>query len=275
MPIRSTPYLYHDLTPRVLSTPRHFAYIKINEGCDHPCTFCVIPQYRGKLPQPPLRIGDLRSHAPVRARRPRDQPDRPGHHGLRRRPRTQGRPRATAGAPRPDRNRAREVGAVPLLLPQPHHANACSTPSPHTTSLVKYIDMPLQHASAAVLKRMKRGANGDIFLKLLERIRHAIPGVAIRTSMIVGFPGETDADFEELCQFVKAAKLRSSGRFLLLRRRDQRQLPPRRQGGRAHHLQPQAPPDVSAAQDLSRRKPPLGRPRIRCPDRRPHPRTAS
>ena len=66
--------------------------------------------------------------------------------------------------------------------------------------------MPLQHASARVLKRMKRGASGDIFLKLLERIRRTIPGVAIRTSFIVGFPGETAADFEELCQFVEAAR---------------------------------------------------------------------
>ena len=80
-------------------------------------------------------------------------------------------------------------------------------------ALVKYIDMPLQHASAPVLKRMKRGASGDIFLKLLERIRRTIPGVAIRTSMIVGFPGETEADFEELCQFVEAAQFDRLGVF--------------------------------------------------------------
>ena len=80
-------------------------------------------------------------------------------------------------------------------------------------ALVKYIDMPLQHASAAVLKRMKRGANGDIFLKLIERIRKTIPGVAIRTSMIVGFPGETDRDFDELCQFVQAAQFDRLGVF--------------------------------------------------------------
>jgi len=78
---------------------------------------------------------------------------------------------------------------------------------------VKYIDMPLQHASAAVLKRMKRGSHGDYFLKLLERIRATIPGVAIRTSMIVGFPGETVADFEILCDFVKAAQLDRLGVF--------------------------------------------------------------
>jgi ribosomal protein S12 methylthiotransferase len=80
-------------------------------------------------------------------------------------------------------------------------------------ALVKYIDMPLQHASAGVLKRMKRGASGDIFLKLMERIRATIPGVAIRTSMIVGFPGETDADFETLCDFVKAARFDRLGVF--------------------------------------------------------------
>ena len=80
-------------------------------------------------------------------------------------------------------------------------------------ALVKYIDMPLQHASASVLKRMKRGANGDIFLKLLEKVRKTIPGVAIRTSMIVGFPGETEADFEELCAFVKAARFDRLGVF--------------------------------------------------------------
>lgn len=80
-------------------------------------------------------------------------------------------------------------------------------------ALVKYIDMPLQHASAPVLKRMKRGANADIFLTLLERIRATIPGVAIRTSMIAGFPGETEQDFEELCQFLQAAQFDRLGVF--------------------------------------------------------------
>ncbi len=73
--------------------------------------------------------------------------------------------------------------------------------------------MPLQHASAPVLKRMKRGASGDIFLKLIERVRRTIPGVAIRTSFIAGFPGETEADFETLCQFVEAAQFDRLGVF--------------------------------------------------------------
>ena len=79
--------------------------------------------------------------------------------------------------------------------------------------LAKYMDMPLQHASRNVLARMKRGSHGDAFLKLLERIRTTIPGVTLRTSFIAGFPGETEADFEELCDFVKAAKLDWMGVF--------------------------------------------------------------
>jgi len=80
-------------------------------------------------------------------------------------------------------------------------------------AIAKYIDMPLQHASASVLKRMKRGANGDLFLKLIERMRRSIPGVTLRTSFIVGFPGETDRDFEELCDFVAAARFDRVGVF--------------------------------------------------------------
>src|ERR1700723_2676807 len=79
--------------------------------------------------------------------------------------------------------------------------------------LVKYMDMPLQHASRNVLARMKRGSHGDAFLKLLERIRTTIPGVTLRTSFIAGFPGETENDFAELCDFVRAAKLDWMGVF--------------------------------------------------------------
>jgi len=79
--------------------------------------------------------------------------------------------------------------------------------------LAKYVDMPLQHASRAVLARMKRGSHGDAFLKLLERIRRTIPGVSLRTSFIVGFPGESEKDFEELCDFVEAAQFDWMGVF--------------------------------------------------------------
>src|SRR5206468_10261221 len=79
--------------------------------------------------------------------------------------------------------------------------------------LAKYMDMPLQHAGRNVLARMRRGSNGDAFLKLLERIRTTIPGVSLRTSFIVGFPGETDHDLEELCHFLSTANLDCLGVF--------------------------------------------------------------
>jgi len=79
--------------------------------------------------------------------------------------------------------------------------------------LTKYLDMPLQHASRSVLARMKRGSSGEAFLKLLERIRATIPGVTLRTSFIVGFPGETETDFEELCDFVRIANFDWMGVF--------------------------------------------------------------
>jgi ribosomal protein S12 methylthiotransferase len=205
-------YLYHDLTPRVLATPKHFAYIKIAEGCDHPCTFCVIPQYRGKFRS--RRFESVVSEA-----------TRLFSQGVRE-INLIGQDTTCYGEDFGLKDGLAELLArlAQIETPQPKWVRflyaypnrvtqkLLDTIAEHQ-SLVKYIDMPLQHASANVLKRMKRGANGDIFLKLLERIRRTIPGVAIRTSFIAGFPGETDADFDELCQFVEAAKLDRLGVF--------------------------------------------------------------
>src|SRR5689334_15934312 len=206
------PYLYHDLTPRVLATPRHFAYVKIAEGCDHPCTFCVIPQYRGafrsrrfesviseatRLFQQGIREINLIGQDTTCYGEDLGLKDGLAHLLAR-----------LAEIETPHEKWIRFLYAYPNKVTQ----KVLDTIAGHR-SLVKYIDMPLQHASANVLKRMKRGANGDIFLKLIERIRKTIPGVAIRTSMIVGFPGETDADFEILCDFVKAARFDRLGGF--------------------------------------------------------------
>ncbi len=208
------PYLYHEATPRVLATPRHFAYIKITEGCDHPCSFCIIPKLRGHF----------------RSRRFES---------------------VVAEAERMFAQGVREINLIgqdttwygedlgikdglPILLQRLAQLPALEEkggwirflycyPNRVTQrlldtiaawpALVKYMDIPLQHASGAVLKRMRRGQNGGQFLKLLERIRRAIPGVALRTSMIVGFPGETESDFEELCRFVEAAEFDRLGVF--------------------------------------------------------------
>ena len=112
-----------------------------------------------------------------------------------------------AGAAGADRDAAAEMGALPLRYPNKVTQKLLDTIAEHAT-LVKYIDMPLQHASAPVLKRMKRGASGDIFLKLIERIRRTIPGVAIRTSMIAGFPGRDRRGFRRRC--ASSSKPRSS-----------------------------------------------------------------
>ena len=205
-------YLYHDLTPRVLATPKHFAYIKIAEGCDHPCTFCVIPQYRGKFRS--RRFESVVSEATRLFSQGVREINLIGQDttcygedfglkdGL---AELLGR---LAQIETPQPKWVRFLYAYPNKVTQ----KLLDTIAEHP-SLVKYIDMPLQHASANVLKRMKRGAHGDIFLKLIERIRKTIPGVAIRTSFIAGFPGETEGDFEELCQFVEAAKLDRVGVF--------------------------------------------------------------
>ena len=205
-------YLYHDLTPRVLSTAGHFAYIKIAEGCDHPCTFCVIPQYRGKFRS--RRFESVIAEATRLFAQGVREINLIGQDttcygedfGLK-----DGLAQLLARLAQIETPHPKWVRFL-YCYPNKVTQKLLDTVAAHA-ALVKYIDMPLQHASAPVLKRMKRGASGDIFLKLIERIRATIPGVAIRTSMIAGFPGETDADFEELCQFVKAAQFDRLGVF--------------------------------------------------------------
>jgi ribosomal protein S12 methylthiotransferase len=212
LPPVTGPYLYHDSTPRVLTTPRHSAYIKIAEGCDHPCTFCVIPQFRGRF-----RSRRFESVV-VEANRlfqqgvreinliGQDTTSYGEDLGLKDGLATLLARLAQLETPQPVW--IRFLYAYPNRVTQKLLDTIAEYPA-----LVKYIDMPLQHASAAVLKRMRRGSNGDLFLKLIDRIRRTIPGVAIRSSFIVGFPGETPRDFEELRQFVEAAKFERVGVF--------------------------------------------------------------
>jgi ribosomal protein S12 methylthiotransferase len=209
-PIRD--YLYHDLTPRVLATPGHYAYIKIAEGCDHPCTFCVIPQYRGKFRS--RRFESVIAEATRLFAQGVRELNLIGQDttcfgedlGIK-----DGLALLLARLAEIETPRAKWIRFL-YAYPNKVTQKLLDTIAAHD-ALVKYIDMPLQHASAAVLKRMQRGASGDIFLKLIERIRRTIPGVAIRTSFIVGFPGETAADFDELCSFVKAAGFDRLGVF--------------------------------------------------------------
>ena len=203
-------YLYDHTTPRLLATRRSSAYIKIAEGCDHPCSFCVIPNLRGKFRS--------RRFASVVA-----EAEQLVAHGVRELTLI-GQDTTCYGedlgmkdglaqlldslARIPDLKWLRFLYAYPnkvtgrLLDTIARHDNIC-----------KYLDMPLQHASAAVLKSMRRGGNADIFLKTIERVRATVPDVAIRTTFITGFPGESEADFTLLSDFVRAAQFDWLGVF--------------------------------------------------------------
>jgi ribosomal protein S12 methylthiotransferase len=203
-------FLYHDAMPRVLSTPRHAAYIKIAEGCDHPCSFCIIPQLRGNFRSrrfaSVVREAENLALAGVREITliGQDTTSYGEDLGLR-----NGLAELLARLAR-----VQELAWVRFLYAYPNRVTQrlLDTLAEHPR-LVKYLDMPLQHASRGVLAEMKRGSSGTAFLRLLERVRRTIPEVMLRTSFIVGFPGETDADFRELCDFVRAAEFDWLGVF--------------------------------------------------------------
>jgi len=210
LPAQPPAFLYHELTPRIVTTPKHQAYIKIAEGCDHPCTFCIIPELRGAFRSRRFEsvLREAENLAAAGAREitliGQDTTSYGEDLGLR------------DGLAQLLERLAQVDGLLwtRFLYAYPNRVTQkmLETLAAHER-LAKYIDMPLQHASRNVLARMKRGSHGDAFLKLLERMRTTIPGVALRTSFIVGFPGETEADFQELHDFVAAAKLDWMGVF--------------------------------------------------------------
>ena len=203
-------YLYDESTPRYLTTPKSSAYIKIAEGCDHPCTFCVIPNLRGKFRS--RRFESVVAEARQLVARGVQEITLIGQDttcygedlGIK-----DGLATLLDALARIEGLRwLRFLYAYPnritgqLLDTIARHDNIC-----------KYLDVPLQHASPAVLKTMKRGAGADIFLKTLEKVRAAVPGIALRTSFIVGFPGESSSDLEVLEDFIKEAKFDWLGVF--------------------------------------------------------------
>jgi ribosomal protein S12 methylthiotransferase len=218
LPAQPPAFLYHDLTPRIITTPKHSAYIKIAEGCDHPCSFCIIPQLRGKFRS--RRFDSvLREAENLAANGAREitligqdttsyGEDLGLRDGLAQLLEKLAHIGGTQAADGDDLLWVRFLYAYPNRVTQKMLDTLADYPR-----LAKYMDMPLQHASRNVLARMKRGGNGDSFLKLLERIRGTIAGVSLRTSFIVGFPGETDGDFAELCDFVRTAQLDWMGVF--------------------------------------------------------------
>src|SRR5271165_3988882 len=203
-------YLYDENTPRLLATPKYSAYIKIAEGCDHPCSFCIIPQLRGKFRS--RRFESVVAEA-----------ERLAQQGVREITLV-GQDTTCYGEDFDLKDglalllerlaQIEDLRWIRFLYAYPNNITGklLETIAAHD-KICSYIDVPLQHAAPAVLKRMKRGAGGDIFLRSIEKMRREIPGLTLRTSFIVGFPGETADDFEQLCDFVREAKFDWLGVF--------------------------------------------------------------
>ncbi len=208
-----------DLIPTapVRLTPRHYAYLKISEGCNHRCSFCIIPSMRGDLVSRP--IGDVMDEAEALVRSGVREllviSQDTSAYGVDLRYRTgfwQGRPIAT-------RMQALcealgELGVwvrLHYVYPYPHVDNVI--PLMAEGRILPYLDIPFQHASTAVLKRMRRPAAAEKVLTRIEQWRRQCPDLTLRSTFIVGFPGETEADFEELLAFLDEAQLDRVGCF--------------------------------------------------------------
>jgi len=203
-------WVYDHRQPRVLSTPPWLAYVKISEGCDYTCSFCIIPTLRGRHRS--RGVEDIVAEAQALAARgvrelvlvAQDSTRFGLDHGVR-----DGLAYLLRRLGRVDGIRwIRVMYAYPATL-----SDRILDVMASEEKVVKYVDIPLQHASAAVLKRMKRPTGRGNLLGMVERIRERVPAVAIRTSFIVGFPGESEHDFELLLAFVKQAEFDNVGVF--------------------------------------------------------------
>ena len=203
-------YLYDETTPRLLATGKTSAYLKIAEGCDHPCSFCVIPNLRGKFRS--RRFESVIAEAEQLVARGVREITLIGQDTT-----CYGEDFGLKDGLAALLDRLAQIDGLTWLrflyaYPNKITGRLLDTIAKHER-IVKYMDVPLQHAAAPVLKRMRRGANADIFLKTIEKIRAAVPGIALRTSFIVGFPGETVEDHAALMDFVRAAKFDWMGAF--------------------------------------------------------------
>ena len=210
---------FTDLVPPqgIKLTPRHYAYLKISEGCNNKCTFCIIPDLRGRLVSRP--IGDVMNEAErlaaagVRELLVISQDTSAYGVDL--------KYRLDFWGGRPLRSRMRDLcealGSLGIWIrlhyvyPYPHVDEII--PLMAERKILPYLDVPFQHGSPAVLKRMKRPAAAENTLERIRRWREICPDLALRSTFIVGFPGETDAEFEELLQFLEQAQLDRVGCF--------------------------------------------------------------
>jgi ribosomal protein S12 methylthiotransferase len=197
-------------TARLRITPRHYAYLKISEGCDRLCTFCAIPGMRGKHVTKPIEevLREARELAADGVRELIVVAQDTTYYGLD----LYGRVRLA--------ELLRELSGIDglewirVLYAYPiHFTDELIETLARTPKIVPYLDMPLQHINDRMLKRMQRRVNREETEDLLARLRRSIPNLALRTTFIVGFPGETEAEFEELCEFVRASRFERAGVF--------------------------------------------------------------
>ena len=203
-------YIYDAETPRLLATPRHYAYVKIAEGCDYRCAFCIIPKLRGDYRSRTVESIVQEAHALV-ARGVRELlliSQDTSFYGIDRGER--------GGLARLLRalNRVDGLEWIRMLYLYPTTiTDDVLDAMAESEKVCKYIDLPLQHAADSVLKRMKRPGTRASYDKLLARIRTRLPGVTLRTTFIVGFPGETADDFGELENFIESTRFDHVGVF--------------------------------------------------------------
>jgi ribosomal protein S12 methylthiotransferase len=203
-------YLYDAATPRLLATPRHYAYLKIAEGCDYKCAFCIIPTLRGKYRSRPAEsiVEEAQRLAGAGTRELLLISQDTTFYGI---------DRGDRGALASLLRRLNAIDGLAwirlLYLYPTTIGDDVLAAMADCEKVCRYVDLPLQHASDAVLKRMKRPGTRGGYERLLDRIRARVPGVTLRTTFIVGFPGETDADFDELTQFVRTVGFDHVGVF--------------------------------------------------------------
>jgi ribosomal protein S12 methylthiotransferase len=192
-------YIYDADTPRLLATPRHYAYVKVAEGCDYACAFCIIPTLRGSYRSRTSEsiVGEARRLAGRGVKEILLISQDTTFYGVDR------GERGAVGRLLRELNAVDGIEWIRLLYLYPTTIDEGMLAAMEECDKVcKYIDLPLQHASDPVLKRMKRPGTRQTYDRLLGRIRERVPNVALRTTFIVGFPGETEADVDELCGFV-------------------------------------------------------------------------
>jgi len=207
---KSSTYPYDAHTPRIRATDAHTAFIKIAEGCDRPCAFCSIPGMRGSFRS--RRFGSIIEEARELAKQGVKEVVLIAQDSSR-----YGEDLGEVDALAALIRALGEIDGLEWIRPMyafpTHISDAFLSAIAETPKAVKYLDMPLQHASRNVLKLMKRGGTRDSLERLIERVRTKVPGIAIRTTFITGFPGETEEDFGELIKFVQNCRFDNVGVF--------------------------------------------------------------